>query len=150
MLLQLSHFPLLCPSTQHPPLPQAITPLLFMSTGHGYKFFGYSISYTYFTSPWLFSPYVFVLLNPLNSSPILLQPLPSGNHQNALHFHDSASVLLVYLVCFLDLILNRHVFINILLFIILIFFLNKFLYHIIYHILPCILHTFFLKFLREK
>ena len=34
------------PSTQHHPLPQAIPLPLFMSTGHAYKFFGYSISST--------------------------------------------------------------------------------------------------------
>ena len=39
-------FPPLHPSTQHPVLPQAIPPPLFMSMGHAYKFFGYSISYT--------------------------------------------------------------------------------------------------------
>ena len=54
----------------------------------------------YFTSPWLFCNYLFVLLNHLTSSPIAPYPLPSGNHQNALHIHDSVSVLLVCLVCF--------------------------------------------------
>ena len=45
MLLQLSwFFPLHSPSTQHPPLPQAIPPPLFMSMGHACKFFVYSIS----------------------------------------------------------------------------------------------------------
>ena len=39
-------FPLLPPSTQPPPLPQAIPIPLFMSMGHAYKFIGYSISYT--------------------------------------------------------------------------------------------------------
>ena len=34
------------PSIQHLPLPQAIPTPLFMSMGHAYKFFGYSISYT--------------------------------------------------------------------------------------------------------
>ena len=38
----------------------------------------------YFTSPWLFCNYLFVLLNPLTSSPIPPHPLPSGNHQNSL------------------------------------------------------------------
>ena len=36
----------LLPSTQHPPLPQAIPTPLFMSMSHEYKFCGYSISYT--------------------------------------------------------------------------------------------------------
>ena len=46
MLLQLSQFYPFAPSTKRPPLPQAIPTQLFMSMGHGYKFFGYSISYT--------------------------------------------------------------------------------------------------------
>ena len=33
----------------------------------------------YLTSPWLFSNYLFALLNPLTCSPILPLPLPSGN-----------------------------------------------------------------------
>ena len=52
--------------------------------------------------------------------------LPSGNHQNALYLHDSASVLLVCLVCFLDSIVDRYAFVAILLFTVLtFFFLNK-------------------------
>ena len=80
----------------------------------------------YFTSPWLFCNYLFVLLNPLTSSPIVPNPLPSGSHQNALHVHDSVLILHVCLVCFLDSIVDRYVFVVILLFIGLIFFfLNK-------------------------
>ena len=79
----------------------------------------------YFISPWQFYKYLFVLLNPLIYSPIPSHPLPSGNHQNATCIHDSDSILLC-LVCFLDSIVNRYVFIAILLFIVLIlFFLNK-------------------------
>ena len=39
-------FPPLPPSTEHPPLPQAIPTALFMSMCHLCKFFGYSTSYT--------------------------------------------------------------------------------------------------------
>ena len=39
-------FPPLLSSTWHSPYPQAIPPPLFMSMGHAYKFFGYSISCT--------------------------------------------------------------------------------------------------------
>ena len=39
-------FPPLPPFTQHLPLPQAIPPPVFLSMGHAYKFFGYSIFYT--------------------------------------------------------------------------------------------------------
>ena len=62
----------------------------------------------YFTSPWLFCNYLFVLLNPLTSSPIPPHPpFPSGNHQNALWIFGSLSVLLVCLICFLDAIVDR-------------------------------------------
>ena len=44
-------FPLLSLSTQHPSFPQAIPTPLFVSMGHSYKFFGYSISYTVPYSP---------------------------------------------------------------------------------------------------
>ena len=43
----------------------------------------------YCTSPWLFCNYLFVLLNPLTSSPIPHNPLTSSKHQNTLHIHDS-------------------------------------------------------------
>ena len=39
-------FTLLLPSSQHPPVPQASPTPLFMSIGHAYEFFGYSISCT--------------------------------------------------------------------------------------------------------
>ena len=68
--------------------------------GHEYKFFGYSPSSLYFTSPWLFCNYLAVLLNPSPLWPLPCAPLPSGNHQNALCMHDSVSVLLVCLLCF--------------------------------------------------
>ena len=71
------NFPPLLPSIQQPPLPQAISTPLFISMSHRYKFFGCSISYiVLFTSPWLFCNYLFILLNPLTSSPIPLQPPP--------------------------------------------------------------------------
>ena len=88
----------------------------------------------YFTYPWLLCNYQFVLLNPLTSSPIPPQPLPSGNHQNALCIHDSVSVLLS-LVCSLDSIIDTYAFIDILLFTVLIifFFLNYSPFNISYN-----------------
>ena len=72
----------------------------------------------YFTSTWLFCHYLCILLNTLTSSPIPspLHPFPhtslsSGNCQNTLCIHDSVSVLLVCLVCFLDSIVDTYVFI---------------------------------------
>ena len=76
---------------------------------------------------------LFVLLNPLTSSPIPLYSLPSGIHQNALHNHDSVSVLLACLVYILDSVVDRYVFIAILLFILLIFFSLKCSFNISYN-----------------
>ena len=78
----------------------------------------------YFTSPWLFCNHLFVLLNPLTFSHIPPYPLLSNNHQTILHIYDSVPVL-VCLICFLDSIVDRCVFMPILLFIVLIFFLNN-------------------------
>ena len=69
----------------------------------------------HFTFPWLFYDYLFVLLNPLTFHPcpyipLPYTPLPSGSHQNTLHIHDSVSVLYVFLVCFLDSIVDRYAF----------------------------------------
>ena len=58
-----------------------------------------SLPVLYATSPWLFSNYLFVVLNPLTSSATPPIPLPSGNYQNALRIHDSLSVL-ICLFCF--------------------------------------------------
>ena len=85
---------------------------LFMSMDHALKFFDYSISYTVLYSPMAILWLLFVHINPLTSSPIAPHLLPFGNHQNALHIHDSVS-LLVCLVCFLDSIVDRYVFIAI-------------------------------------
>ena len=66
----------------------------------------------------------FLIPSPLYPFPHIL--FPSGNHQNALHIHDSVSVILVHYICFLDSIVDRFVFFAISLFIVLIFFfLNK-------------------------
>ena len=65
--------------------------------------------------------YLYFLI-PSHLHPVPYMPLPSSNHQNALHIHDSVSVLLVCLLCFLDSIIDIDVFIAILLFIVLIFF----------------------------
>ena len=75
-----------------------------------------------FTSPWLFCNYLFVLLNPLTSSPISLQSPPIWQTSKSLCIHESVSVLLVCLVSFLDSIVDRFVFFAILLFIVSIFF----------------------------
>ena len=82
----------LCPSTQQPPLPQAIPTPVFMSMGHMYKFFGYSISYTVLHIPMANSVTTFLIPSPLHPFPHTL--LPSGHHQNALSIHDSVSVLI--------------------------------------------------------
>ena len=83
------------------PFPLAVPPY-FMSMGHAYKFFGYSISYTVFNiHPPVYS--VATNLYPLipvpypSFSPF---PLPTDNPPNDLHTYDSVSVLLVGIVCF--------------------------------------------------
>ena len=81
-LLPLSQFLSLCLpwrcSLQVPssPFPPAIPHPQFISMGHAYKFFGYSISYTVLTSPCLYCTYQFVL-NPCIFLPILLLPPPN-------------------------------------------------------------------------
>ena len=64
----------------------------------------------YFASPWLFCNYLFILHTLLTSSPLSPASLPSSKHQSALCICDSVSVLLVCLVCFLDSIVDRDVF----------------------------------------
>ena len=108
-------------SIQHYTLP-AIPTLLFMSMGHVYKFFRYSISYTVLYTPWLFCNYLFVLLNPF----LFFTHPPDSSHLDIIKmFYDFVSVLLVHLFCFLDSIVDRYVFIAILLFIFLIFLFLK-------------------------
>ena len=68
--------------------------------------------------------FVFLISSPLHPF-YHTPPPPTGNHQNAFYIYDSVSVLLVYLVCFLDSIVDRYVLIPFYCFIILIFFLNK-------------------------
>ena len=62
------------PSIQHYPLLLAILTPLFMSMGHVYRFFGYSIFYTVLYIPMLFCNYLFVLLSPLAFSSISPHP----------------------------------------------------------------------------
>ena len=111
-----SVFSPLPPSTQYSPHSQAVPTPLFLFMGMHISSLATSFAILYFISPWLFCNYLFVLLNPLTSNPFLYIPLPSGNCQNA--FHNSVSVLIVCLVSFLDSVVDRCVFIAILLFIV--------------------------------
>ena len=125
MLLQLSPFFPLSPtpsSTPHSlrPFPyHCLHPWVMHVSSLAIPF-----STLYFTSPWLFGNYLLVLLNPLTSSPIPPPPPQSSNHQNAVYIHDSVSVL-GCLVCFLYSVVDKYVFVAILLFIVSIFFLNN-------------------------
>ena len=67
-------FPPLPSPAQLPPLLQVILPPLFMSMSHVYKFVATPFPILYFTSPWLFCNYLFVLLNLLTSSSIPPHP----------------------------------------------------------------------------
>ena len=65
MLFQLSQFCTLYPPAPRPTtFPQTIPTPWSVSMGHAYMFFGCSIPYVYFISPWLFCNYQFVPLNP--------------------------------------------------------------------------------------
>ena len=124
MLLQLSWF-----FSLYPPPPS--TPHSLRQSPHhrsypwvmGMSFLATPFPILYFTSHGysVTTSLYFLIPSPLHLLPRL--PLSSGNHQN----HDSVSVLLVCLVCFLDSIVDRFIFFAILLFIVLIFFffLNK-------------------------
>ena len=118
----------LTPSTQHPSLPQAIPPPLFVSTGHEFKSLTTPFPLLYFTSLWLFCNYLFVLpnlrpLQPFSHTPTHLATLKTlSMFCYTLHIHDSVSGLLGCLVCFLDSTVDSYVFIAILLFIVFIFF----------------------------
>ena len=87
MLCQLSWFFLLCLASPPPSVPYPFRksphhcscPWVMHITSLATLF-----PILYFTSLRLFCNYLFVLLNPLTSSPIPWYPLPSGNHQNAL------------------------------------------------------------------
>ena len=112
----------------HPatPLTQAISPHTHCSCQRVMCISSLASSFhiLYFTSPQVFYN-LFVLLNPLTTSPITLQPFPSGKQQNTHLTHDSVSVSLVCLVVFqIQLMIDSYIF-SILLFIVLIFFLNK-------------------------
>ena len=124
MLLQLSHFPSLPSSTQHP---HFLWQSLLSSCPWVMHISSLATPFPilFLTSPCLFCTYQFVLLNPFTFSPILSFPLPTDNPSNNLHIYDSVSFLLVCLVCSLDSIADSYEFIIILMFIVLIFFLNK-------------------------
>ena len=119
-------FPPLPPSTQHPHflrqyLYHCSCPWVMCKSSLATPF-----PILFFTSQWLFcNYYLYFLILTLHPWPYIPSFL-SGNHQNILCIHDSFSVLLVCLVCFLHAITDLYVF-AILLFIVLIilFFLNK-------------------------
>ena len=58
------------------------------------------------------SPYLYFLIRSI-LHPFPHASLPSGNYQNVLRIHDSVSVLLVCLICFLDSIVDSCVLIAI-------------------------------------
>ena len=57
---------------------------------------------SYFTSPWLFCNYQFMLLNLFTFSLLPPAPLYSGNYQTVLCIYESVPVLFVHLFCSLD------------------------------------------------
>ena len=127
MLLQLSQFSPLPPSTQSPPTPSS-NPYSIVHVHRScikviwllYTLCCTSPSHDYSVKTNLH----FLIPSPFSSIPHNFHR--SGNHQNFLCMYDFVSVLLVCLFCFLDSIVDRCVFIAILLFIFLIFYLKTF------------------------
>ena len=70
----------------------------------------------FLTSPY-FVPTNLCFLIPAPFPPFSLSPLPTDNPPNGLQIYDFVPVLLVYLVCYLDSIIDSCVFIAILMFI---------------------------------
>ena len=87
----------LCPVPSFYP-PPSIPP--FMSMGHTYKFFTFSISYTILNLPLSILYLSTMLLIPCTFSAILPLLLPVDNSPCDLHFCDSVPLLVVSLVCF--------------------------------------------------
>ena len=108
MLLQLSQFFPFCSPPPSTPTPSGNPHPIVHIRGSCLGFLATPFPILYFTTLWLFCNYLFVFLNPLTSSPIPLYHTQSGNHQNPLCIHDSVSVLLVCLVCFLDLLIVTY------------------------------------------
>ena len=118
ILLQLSQFFLLClsPSHQHPYF-VGNPPPPFMSMGHVYSPSATQFTVLFFTSPWLFGDYRFVLLNALTSSPFHTSPSHLATIKT-FSAYDLVSVLpLFFCLFFLASIAGRCIFIAILLFI---------------------------------
>ena len=126
MLLQLSHFPSLPSSTQHP---HFLWQSLLSSCPWVMHISSLATPFPilFLTSPCLFCTYQFVLLNPFTFSPILSFPLPKVTTQMiSISMILSLFCLFVQFV-FSDPIVDSCEFIAILMFIVLIFFffLNK-------------------------
>ena len=87
---QQSHFLSSCPWVMHISYLASPFPILFL------------------TSPCLFCTYQLCFLIPVTLSPISPFPLPTDNPPNDLYIYFSASVLLVFLVLFLESIVDSH------------------------------------------
>ena len=123
LLIILLYMPKIFPlsaSTQDLPLPQTMPTPLFISMGIMHiSSLATPFPILYFTSPWLFCNYLFVP-NTLTWLPIPLHVLPIWQSSKCSLYHDSACVH-VFLVCFLDSIVDRYIFIAILLLVVLTF-----------------------------
>ena len=97
---QLCYYSCLNFSPLPPPLGTSLPSNMFVSIGHAYKFFGFSISYTILNISLSVLYLPIMLLNPCTLSSIFSLPLPTDNLPYDLHIYDSAPVLVVCLVCF--------------------------------------------------
>ena len=117
-------FFLMAPSTQHPSLPQAILTPLLMSMDMHISSLATPFPILYFTAPWLFCNYLFVLLKSFISLPIIPHPSPIWQPWKPSRY-PWLCLCSCLLSLFLDSIVDRYVFIAILLFITLMFFFLK-------------------------
>ena len=115
--LQLSQFFPICSPPPIPPDPLTQSLTIFHAHGsHIYvQWLLYSLYCTLYLHDYSVTTSLYFLI-PSPFSPISPTPMPSGHCQNILCIYDSVSVLLVRLFWFLDSIVDRYIFIAILLF----------------------------------
>ena len=101
MLLQLSHFPPLFPSTLHIPFPPAFSvPLSSCPWAIHVSSLASPFPILFLTSSYLFCTYHLCYLFPVPFPSILPLPFPAENPQCDLHFRDSVPVLVICIICF--------------------------------------------------
>ena len=104
-----SLLPLLSRSIQQLPPSSGNPPTIVHVHGsYRYKLFVYSFPILYFTDPWLFCNYLFVLLIPSPFHPFIHSPLSSGNHQNTIYINDSICSPCLLFVFYIQLLIDMY------------------------------------------